>query len=416
MIDQYFFGSGKVRSMDAIVSAEVLITSPARNFVTVKITTRDGVVGWGDATLNGRELAVAAYLRDHVAPLLVGRDPARIEDTWQYLYKGVYWRRGPVTMTAVAAVDMALWDIKGKTLGQPVYQLLGGAARDAVWVYAHASGVDVAALIDDVARLRDQGYSAIRVQAAVPGVDGTYGIKHGAYYEPASAALPEEQTWSTPAYLRFAPTYLAEVRAKFGFDFALLHDVHHRLTPLEAAQLGRRVEELDLFWLEDPTPADNPESFRLIRQHTTTPLATGEVLSSIWDVRTLITEQLIDYVRLAVTHAGGISHLRRVFSLAELYQVRSGSHGPSDVSPIGQAAAAQLDLAIPNFGIQEYMGYPAAVAEVFHGGPTYAGGSLYVPDSPGLGVDYDEAAAARFDYTPKYLPVARRVDGSVHDW
>ena len=258
--------------------------------------------------------------------------------------------------------------------------------------------------------------AAIRAQAAVPGVDGTYGVKHGAYYEPANAALPEEQAWSTPAYLRFAPTYLAQVRQRFGFDFALLHDVHHRLTPLEAAQFGRRVEELDLFWMEDPTPADNPESFRPIRAHTTTPVATGEVLSSIWDVRTLITEQLIDYVRLAVTHAGGITHLRRIFNLAELYQVRSGSHGPSDISPIGQAAAAQLDLTIPNFGIQEYMGYPDLVGEVFHGGPTYADGSLHVPDTPGLGVDYDEAAAAKFEYTPKYLPVARRLDGSVHDW
>ncbi|MDR2973316.1 MAG: D-galactonate dehydratase family protein [Propionibacteriaceae bacterium] len=402
--------------MDTIVEASVLVTCPARNFVTLKITTADGVVGWGDATLNGRELAVAAYLRDHVAPLLIGRDPARIEDMWNYLFRGVYWRRGPITMTAVAAVDMALWDIKGKVAGLPVYQLLGGAARDGVRVYTHASGADVPSLLEDVARAKERGFTAIRAQAAVPGVEGTYGVKHGAYYEPANAALPEEQAWDTPAYLRFAPTYLAKVREEFGFDFALLHDVHHRLTPQEAARFGRSVEDLDLFWMEDPTPADNQESFRLIRSHTTTPIATGEVLSSIWDVQHLVSEQLIDYIRLSVTHSGGISHLKKVFALAELYQVRSGSHGPSDISPIGQAAAVHLDMAIANFGIQEFMGYPDLVDEVFHGGPTYADGYLHVGEESGLGIEYDEQAAARFDYTARYLPVARRLDGSVHDW
>ena len=402
--------------MDSIAQAEVLITCPARNFVTLKITTADGVVGWGDATLNGRELAVASYLRDHVVPLLIGRDPARIEDMWNYLFRGVYWRKGPVTMTAIAAVDMALWDIKGKVANLPVYQLLGGAARDGVYVYTHASGTDIPSLIDDIARVRDLGYKAIRAQTAVPGVEGTYGVKHGAYYEPANSALPEEQNWSTSAYLDYAPKYLAKVREHFGFDFDLLHDIHHRLTPMEAARFGRSVEEVNLFWMEDPTPADNQESFRLIRSHTTSPIAVGEVLSSIWDVQWLISEQLIDYVRMSVTHAGGITHMKKVFSFAELYQVRSGSHGPSDISPVGQAAAVHLDMAIPNFGIQEYMGYPDLVGEVFHGGPTYADGYLHPSQAPGLGIDYDEQAAAKFEYSPKYLPVARRLDGSVHDW
>jgi mannonate dehydratase len=402
--------------VDTIARADVLVTSPSRNFVTLKITTTDGVVGWGDATLNGRELAVASYLADHVVPLLIGRDPSRIEDMWQYLFKGVYWRKGPITMTAVAAVDMALWDIKGKVAGLPVYQLLGGASREGVLVYTHASGSDIPSLLDDIAQVKEHGYRAIRAQTAVPGVAGTYGVKHGAYYEPANAALPEEQSWSTEAYLDFAPRYLAEVREKFGFDFHLLHDIHHRLTPIEAARFGKSVEDLHLFWMEDPTPADNQESFHLIRQHTTTPIAVGEVLSSIWDVHHLITEQLIDYVRLSVTHAGGITHLRRIFALAELYQVRSGSHGPSDISPIGQAAATHLDLVIPNFGIQEHMGYPGLVDEVFKGGPTYADGYLHPGDAPGLGIDYDETAAATFPYSPKYLPVARRLDGSVHDW
>ncbi|GAA2613474.1 D-mannonate dehydratase ManD [Streptomyces axinellae] len=402
--------------MSRIESAEVFVASPGRTFVTLRITTSDGVTGLGDATLNGRELAVAAYLRDHVAPLLIGKDPARIEDIWQYLYKGAYWRRGPVTMTAVSAVDTALWDIKGKTAGLPVYQLLGGRSRNGVLVYSHASGSDTAALLDDVERFLGLGYKAVRAQAAVPDVGGTYGVRKGKLYEPAASALPDEQPWDTEAYLRFAPTYLEAVRERFGFGFHLLHDVHHRLTPMEAARFGKRVEDVGLLWMEDPTPAENQEGFRLIRQHTTTPVAVGEVLTSIWDVQHLITEQLIDYVRTTVAHAGGITHLRRIFDLAALYQVRTGSHGATDLSPVSLSANVHLDLAVPNFGIQEYMGHPEEAAEVFRGGVTFTDGMLHPAEEPGLGVEYDERAAARFPYEPRYLPVARRLDGSVHDW
>nr|WP_269330427.1 D-mannonate dehydratase ManD [Kineosporia babensis] len=382
----------------------------------MRITTSDGVTGLGDATLNGRELAVASYLRDHLVPLLIGRDPARIEDIWQFLYKGAYWRRGPVTMTAIAAVDVALWDIKGKVAGLPVYQLLGGRSRDGVMVYSHASGTDVPSLLDDVAKFRDQGYQAIRAQTGVPGLGGSYGVRKGEVYEPANGSLPDEQPWSTEAYLDFAPTYLREVREKFGYGFHLLHDVHHRLTPIEAARFGKSVEDLRLFWMEDPTPAENQEAFRLIRRHTTTPIATGEILNSIWDVKDLITEQLIDYVRTTVVHAGGITHLRRIFDLAALYQVRTGSHGATDLSPISLAAAVHVDLTVPNFGIQEYMPHVAETMQVFRTNVTLKNGMLDLSDEPGLGVEYDEKAAERFPYDPKYLPVARRLDGSVHDW
>jgi mannonate dehydratase len=402
--------------MSTIERAEVFVAGPGRNFVTLRITTSDGVTGLGDATLNGRELAVASYLRDHVVPLLIGKDPARIEDMWQYLYRGVYWRRGPVTMTAVAAVDVALWDIKGKVAGLPVYQLLGGRSRDGVLVYGHASGTSTAELLDDVARFQDEGYRAIRAQAAVPDVGGTYGVRKGRIYEPAAHALPDEQPWDTEAYLRFAPTYLEAVRDRFGPALHLLHDVHHRLTPIEAARFGKSVEDVHLFWMEDPTPAENQESFRLIRQHTTTPVAVGEVLTSIWDVQHLITEQLVDYVRTTVVHAGGITHLRRIFDLAALYQVRTGSHGATDLSPVSLAAAVHVDVTVPNFGIQEYMAHAPETDAVFPGEVTFADGMLHPGEAPGLGVEYDEKAAARYPYDPRYLPVARRLDGSVHDW
>jgi mannonate dehydratase len=404
--------------MDRIVAAEVLVTSPGRNFVTLKITTSGGLVGWGDATLNGRELAVASYLRDHVCPLLVGRDPARIEDTWQYLYRGVYWRRGPVTMAAIGAVDLALWDIKGKTCGQPVYQLLGGAVRDRILSYTHATGWDVPALCDAVAAVRGRGFRAVRVQTGVPGLDSVYGVtQDGSAYEPAGRGrAPVEEVWDSDAYLRYVPGALAEVRAVVGSELALLHDVHHRLTPIQAARLGKALEPVDLFWLEDVTPAENQEVLRLVRSHTTTPLAIGEVFTTVWEYQQLLTEQLIDFVRAAVSHAGGITPLRRIAALAEVWQIRLAPHGPSDVSPVALAGSTHVGLATPNFAIQEYMGYPEQVHEVFRHAWTYADGHLHPGDAPGLGVEVDEELAARFPYEPAYLPVARRLDGTLTDW
>jgi mannonate dehydratase len=400
-----------------IVEARVVVTCPGRNFVTLKVVTDGGVTGVGDATLNGRELAVAAYLREHVAPLLVGRDPARIEDTWQYLYQGAYWRRGPVTMTAIAAVDTALWDIKGKVAGLPVYQLLGGRCRDDVTVYGHASGETVEEVLAEVGRYVELGYRAVRVQCGVPGLAKTYGVSADSmFYEPADAARPTETAWSTQRYLTATPPVFARVRQEFGPDLKLLHDVHHRLTPIEAARLGVALEPYGLFWLEDPVPADLQEGFRVIRQHTTTPIAVGEVFNSIWDCHQLIREQLIDFVRTTAVHAGGISHLRRIFDLAALHHVRSGSHGATDLSPVCMAAALHVDVSIPNFGIQEYMRHTAETDQVFPHGYRFAGGGLHPAEQPGLGVDIDEDAAARYPYRPAYLPVNRLEDGTVHPW
>ncbi len=400
-----------------ISDARVIVTSPGRNFVTLKVTTDDGVTGLGDATLNGRELAVASYLRDHVVPLLIGRDSRRIEDTWQYLYRGAYWRRGPVTMAAIAAVDMALWDIKGKVAGLPVYQLLGGACRDGVLVYCHASGNDMPELADSVQRHLTMGYRAVRIQSAVPGIRKIYGVGVAGQYEPAvRAALPVQETWDTGAYLRHIPRVFEEIRGRFGAELPLLHDAHHRLTPLQAARLGKDLEPYDLFWLEDVTPAEDQDALRLVRQHTTTPLAIGEVFNSVWDCQRLITQRLIDYIRTSAVHAGGITHLRRIFGLAELYGVKSGSHGPTDVSPVTMAAALHVDLAIPNFGIQEHMRHEPIVDEVFPHAYTFRDGYLLPGEEPGLGVSIDEALAARYPYEPAYLPVNRLADGTMFDW
>ena len=400
-----------------IVGGKVITCSPGRNFVTLKLETEDGIYGLGDATLNGRERAVASYLADHVLPLLAGRDARRIEDIWQFLYKGAYWRRGPVTMTAIAAVDTALWDIKGKALNTPVYQLLGGASRDAVLVYGHASGDTIDDTVAAVQGYVSRGYKAVRAQCRVPGLTHTYGIGRGGdAYEPAERGRLQETVWSTERYLTCVGPLFERLRRDLGDDVHLLHDVHHRLTPIEAARLGRALEPYRLFWLEDPTPAENQESFRLIRQHTTTPLAVGEVFNSIHDCRQLIQEQLIDYIRTTVVHAGGISHLRKIASLAEMYQVRTGSHGATDLSPVCMAAALHFDLSVHNFGIQEYMPHTEDTNRVFPHAYTFADGMMHPGEAPGLGVDLDETLAATFPYDPAYLPVARLLDGTVHDW
>lgn len=280
-----------------IIAVDVFVTCPGRNFVTLKITTESGLCGLGDATLNGRELSVASYLKDHLCPQLIGRDASRIEDIWQFFYKGAYWRRGPVTMSAISAIDMALWDIKAKAANMPLYQLLGGASREGVMVYCHTTGRTIDEVLEDYAKHQQMGFKAIRVQCGVPGMQTTYGLAKGKglAYEPATKGLwPEEQLWSSEKYLDFTPKLFEAVRNKFGFNEHLLHDMHHRLTPIEAARFGRSIEDYRLFWMEDPTPAENQECFRLIRQHTVTPIAVGEVFNSIWDCKQLIEEQLID--------------------------------------------------------------------------------------------------------------------------
>ena len=400
-----------------IIDAKVIVTCPGRNFVTLKITTDQGLYGIGDATLNGRELAVASYLQDHLVPCLIGRDASQIEDIWQFFYRGAYWRRGPVGMTAIAAIDVALWDIKAKAANMPLYQLLGGRSRDGVMVYGHANGRDIAETVAEVGKYIELGYKAIRAQTGIPGLASTYGVsKDKMYYEPADNDLPSENLWSTSKYLNSVPKLFETLRDTYGYEPHLLHDTHHRLTPIEAAQLGKSLEPYKLFWLEDAVPAELQESFRLFRHHTTTPIAVGEVFASIHDCQQLISEQLIDYIRTTIVHAGGITHLRRIAHLAELYHVRTGFHGATDLSPVTMGAALHFDTWVPNFGIQEYMRHTDETDEVFPHDYHFDNGYLKVGDTPGHGVDIDEAKAAKYPYKRAYLPVNRLEDGTMFNW
>ncbi|HUU15195.1 MAG TPA: D-mannonate dehydratase ManD [Terriglobia bacterium] len=406
-----------------ITDVRVIVTCPGRNYVLVKILTNEpGLYGVGDATLNGRELAVAAALEKHIAPLLIGRDPEQIEDIYQYLYRGSYWRSGPVQMTAVAGVDLALWDIKGKRAGMPVYQLLGGRTRIGALAYTHASGKDFAEVEDAVRRAMERGFKCVRAQVALPGLEGTYGTSARRKSEETAgrvdqqAGLPQTELFEPGPYLRTVPKLFDHLRSKLGEEVELLHDTHEKLGPIDAARLARELEPYHLFFLEDLLRPEHKESFRVIRQHSTTPLAMGELFNSLWDCVPLITEQLIDYIRCDLGHIGGITAGRKVAALAEAFQVKTAWHGPADIGPPTHAANVHVDISIPNFGVQEMVFFPEVTREVIPGGPTFKEGYMDVDDTPGLGTDVNEEAAKKYPYKRAYLPTARRVDGSVQDW
>lgn len=403
-----------------IEDIKVFITCPGRNFVTVKVMTNQGIYGLGDATLNGRELAVVSCLEQHIVPCLIGKDAHAIEDIWQYLYKGVYWRRGPVNMAAIAAIDMALWDIKGKVAGLPVYQLLGGKSRQGVSLYAHANGENIEDTLEKTAALIAQGFKVIRLQSAIPGLEVTYGVlgdKKDYFELQGNRPLPPEEAWSTKKYFALVEDLFKQARARFGFEIDFVHDVHNRLTPIESARLGKLLEPYELLFLEDASIAENQENYKIIRQHTTTPLAIGETYNAIWDCKTLVQEQLIDYVRMAATHAGGITAMRRIADFASIYNVKTAPHGAPDLSPICFAAHMHLNVWAPNFGIQEFVGLDnATLMQVFKHNIRVENGMAYLDDSPGLGVEFDEQAAAQFPYKRSYLPISRLEDGTLWNW
>jgi mannonate dehydratase len=400
-----------------ITDAKVILCSPGRNFVTLKVMTDAGIYGLGDATINGMEKAVVSYLENYCIPSLIGKDPRNTEDLWHYFYRGAYWKRGSVTMAAVSAIDLALWDIKGKMLGTPLYNLLGGKSRDRILVYCHANGKNTEDTIEKTGRKIEEGYKAIRVQSGIPGIEHTYGVTKGDKpYEPAEKGLPVEEYWDTSKYLNFIPSLFGKVRDVYGDNIHLLHDVHHRCTPVEAARLAKELEPFHLFWLEDPVSGELQEGLRLVRKHSTTPIAIGEVFNTVYDYTSLITEQLIDYIRMPLVHGGGITHLLKVAAMASVYHIQTGFHGATDLSPVNLAAAIHFNMAVNNFGIQEHMPHQDIVNEVFKTNYMFRDGFLTIDDSPGIGVDIDEIKAAKYPYVKASLPVNRKNDGTMFYW
>ncbi|MBI2192083.1 MAG: starvation-sensing protein RspA [Planctomycetes bacterium] len=396
--------------MVAIRDVRGILTAPAGiNLVVVKVETSEpGLYGLGCATFTQRYLAVEAALMEHIRPLVIGRDSDRIEELFQLMMINGYWRNGPVLNNAISGVDMALWDLKAKRAGMPLHDLLGGRCREGAAVYRHADGRDPKEVEDNVRRFMEEGVRYVRVQCGGYGGvrhdgDRPEGAPEGAYYHPRR-------------YTRAAVAAIEHVRNRIGDEVELLHDVHERLFPAEAVELARELEKFRLYFLEDLLAPEDLEWFANVRAVCATPMAMGELFNHPREWTPLITGRLIDFMRMHISQMGGLTPARKVAALGEIYGVRTAWHGPGDVSPVGHAMNVHLDLVCPNFGIQEFSGFSDATREVFPGCPELRRGYLYPHRSPGLGIDLDEKAAARFPCTPhvQTWSQARLPDGSLH--
>ncbi len=398
-----------------ITGVRAIVTAPEGTpFVVVRVDTSDpGLYGLGCATFTQRFHAVVAAVEAHVAPMLVGRHPADIEDITRMVHLGSYWRGGPVLNSALSGVDQALWDIAGKRAGMPVYELLGGRVRAAADVYLHASGATVEAVCEDAQRILAGGYRHVRLQVGGPGL-GTYGAPGTAGAHPGA---PYPDGWDVQHYLRTTPELFARAREVLGEAPNLLHDVHHRLTVKQAIGLARALEPYRLFFLEDPIPLELYDRLPEIRAAASMPIAVGEQVGSVPDAARLVTAGGVDVIRLHVSAIGGLTPARKITALCELLGVGTAWHAPADVSPVGAAANVALDVTSPAFTIQEGHLWPDPVREVFPGALMPRGGYLYPSDAPGWGVDLDEAAARR--YPPRthlherWAARVRRPDGGI---
>jgi len=362
----------------------------------VKVTTdQAGLYGYGCATFTQRADLIKPAVEKYLRPLLIGKPADRIEDTWQMCYDSSYWKNGPVENNAISGVDQALWDIKGKMAGMPVYQLLGGKAREAIDTYGHASGNEISECIDSAKKYIAQGFRHVRIQVGVPGQAG-YGARGGGGKR--MPALHDAPVFEREAAMKRALALFEAARKELGGEIELLHDAHERYTPTQAVQFAKLCEPYRLFFLEDALSPEDIGWFKNIRAQTTTPLAMGELFNSPHEIIPLIEGRLIDYMRMHISQMGGITPCRKIAAMGELYNVRTAWHGPGDVSPIGHAAMTHLDLSITNFGIQEYSEMNDLTLAIFRGAPTMKGGYLYANDAPGWGIEIDEALAAKHPF------------------
>jgi mannonate dehydratase len=409
----------KIRDIKTILTAPNGI-----RLVVVKIeTTEPGLVGWGCATFTQRALVVQTALDQYLKPFLIGRNVDEIEDIWQSSYVSSYWRNGPVLFNAMSGVDIALWDIKAKRAGMPLYQLLGGKVRHGADCYFHASGKDFSEVEDSARKAMELGFRHVRVQVATPGYAG-YGARGNA---PATGSSQNEvvgptsprDIWEPAPYVRMVPKLFEYLRTKLGDDIELLHDVHERVTLNQAINLAKSLEPYRLFFLEDPLPPEDNDHFRLLRQQTSTPLAMGELFNTQHEYVPLIKERLIDFIRIHISQIGGLSPARKVAALSEFFGVRTAWHGPGDASPLAHAAQLAIELTSYNFGVHEGGGFPQETQEVFVGCPEVKNGYMLAQEKPGLGIEVDEKLAAKFPI-PQGPPnfdyswgTTRRSDGTV---
>ncbi len=384
-----------------IRKVKVILTCPDEiRLVIVKVeTVEPDLFGLGCATFTQRPSAVVTAIEDFVTPQVLGRSVHDIEDIWQMLAVSSYWRSGPILNNAMSGIDMALWDIKGKLAGMPLYDVLGGRCRVAAPLYVHASGRDAHEVEEDARRFMEQGFKYIRCQVAVPGAS-TYGVAGALDSEephPHHLRLHQE-AWDPAAYVRIVPRLFEHLRGALGDEVELLHDIHERVPPILAIGLAKALEPYRLFFLEDPFAPEDNGYFPLLRQQSAIPIAMGELYVNVNEYLPLIQQRLFDFIRVHLSDIGGITPARKLAALCEFFGVRTAWHGPGDVSPVGHAANLHLDLAVPNFGIQEAYLFSDRMREVFPGSPEIREGAMWANDLPGLGIDIDEERAAAYPF------------------
>ncbi|MFN0123229.1 MAG: enolase C-terminal domain-like protein [Blastocatellia bacterium] len=418
-------GTGPVK----ITNIKTILTAPNRiRLVVVKVeTNQPGLVGWGCATFTQRALVVKTALDEYLKPFLIGRNVDEIEDIWQSSYMSSYWRNGPVLFNAMSGVDIALWDIKGKRAGMPLYQLLGGKVRHGADCYFHASGSNFQELGDRAQAAMEQGFRHVRIQAAVEGL-ATYGTAGagrgtGATNTPtnteAIGPTNPQAIWEPAKYSRMVPKMFEAMRKRLGEDVELLHDVHERVTLQQGIQICKDTEQYRPFFIEDPFPPEDNDHFQLLRRQCNTPIAMGELFNTQQEYLPLMHNRLIDYIRIHISQIGGLSPARKVAALGEFFGVKTAWHGPGDASPLAHAAQLALELASYNFGVHEGSGFAKETAEVFAGCPEVKNGYMMANEKPGLGIEFNEELAAKFpipagppnfDYS---WGTTRRRDGTV---
>ena len=395
-----------------IVDIKTILTCPGQNYLFIKVITDDpDIYGIGDASLNGREKAVSDLTDEYLKPMLIGMDPDNIEEIWQLIYRGTYWRGGNIIMGALCGIDMALWDIKGKRAGLPLYSLLGGRVRNKVLCYSHVLGETNQDKVEQAAEfVKKRGLRVIRLRAGLSAANGTLNSTE-------AQNAPKIEKWDPEFYADEMIEYFANIRKVVGPKVGIILDLHERLSPERAIYIMRKLEKYNPFFIEDPIAPDCTESLKSVRSHTNVPIAFGELYKSRWECLPGITNRWLDFIRCDLIRIGGITEARKIGAIAETYDVKTAWHGPNDVSPVTHAVNWHLNVSAYNFGIQEDGTVDDKINKVIKGGPVYRDGYLTMEDTPGIGCDIDEEAAKMYPYRRAYIPVCRRPeDGSLCDW
>ncbi|HUK18277.1 MAG TPA: enolase C-terminal domain-like protein [Bryobacteraceae bacterium] len=417
-----------VRGMPSpkIKDVSLIATQPAgaRLSVVKIVTDQDGLYGYGCSTFTQRAELVNLAVEKYLKPLLLGKPTDRIEDTWQMCYDSSYWRNGPVLNNAISGVDEALWDIKGRQAGMPVYDLWGGKCREAAQMFANAGGAEPKDVVEGVRQAMARGYKHVRVSTGVRGGGGRGGAGGGdpeggggrAAGSTASArGLHEGPVFDRAPALRRMLDVFAACRKELGFEVELMHDMHERYEPRQAIQFVKDCEQFKLYFLEDPLSPEDNDWFREMRAQSSTPIAMGELFNSPHEWTPLITGRLIDFIRCHLSQVGGVSVARKIALLAEPFGVKTAWHGPGDVSPVGHTAQLHLDLASYNFGIQEGGLIGGVSAEIFKGCATFKDGYLWANAAPGWGIEVDEKLAAKYPYGTNEQGERGRLNGGWGD-